>query len=316
MKISIWKDGRLRDASLNELKTTYGLPTWIDVADPTIEELGKLAEALEIPRHVLIGRLRSNYPHADTYFEYTKLFAWQLGRDMGKDFSFSRSPIIVFTNKVSAITISPSRTGIREKIAEEFDAQSHASISVPARVIYLTMSYILETYEGFAEEFESATEKFEEAIPPWPRYFYTEAFRIRREASHLLRLLRHFRMLAECLATGNSQIPFTGEEMRILDSVYDRAVGTEETTETSLETIRDLISLHLDTLSHDMNRAMRLIAAMTAIVAIPSVINSLLGMNLVGIPWPWELWQVAIVSISVAVLLATYFYRKGWLRGT
>jgi len=115
---------------------------------------------------------------------------------------------------------------------------------------------------------------------------------------------------------GDSQIPFTGEEMRILDGVYDRAVGAEETTETSLETIRDLISLHLDTLSHDMNRAMRLLASITAIVAIPSVIGSLLGMNLRDVPWPWELWQVAAVSVSVAVLLAAYFYKKGWLRGT
>lgn len=316
MKISIWKDGGLRDASLDELKAAYGLPTWIDVADPAIEELGKLAEALEIPRHVLIGRLRSNYPHADTYFEYTKLFAWHLGPDVGKDFSFSRSPVIVFTNKVSAITISPSRTGIREKIVGEFDAQSHASISVPARVIYLTMSHLLQAYEGFAERFERGTEKFEEAVPPWSRHFYAEAFNMRKEASHLLRLLRHFRMLAECLAKGNTQIPFTDEEKRILDTVYDRAVGAEETTETTLETTRDLISLHLDTLSHDMDRAMRLLASITAIVAIPSVIGSLLGMNLIDYPWPWQLWQIAAVSLSVAVLLAAYFYRKGWLSGT
>lgn len=99
----------------------------------------------------------------------------------------------------------------------------------------------------------------------------------------------------------------------MIDSVYDRAVGIEEMAEMTLETIRDMISLHMDTLSHDMNMAMRLMAAITAIVALPSVIGSLFGMNLIGNPWPWELWQVSIVALSLALVLMVYFIVKGWL---
>ena len=78
----------------------------------------------------------------------------------------------------------------------------------------------------------------------------------------------------------------------------------------SLETIRDLIDTHLDVTSYDMNRAMRFMAAITSIVALPSVIGAFLGMNLIGVPWPLELWQVAIASILIAVLLSVFFYRK------
>ena len=83
----------------------------------------------------------------------------------------------------------------------------------------------------------------------------------------------------------------------------------------SLDVIRDLISMHLDTASHDMNKAMQFMAAITAIVAIPSVIGALLGMNLIDAPWPEQLWQVATVGFVATSLLAAYFYRKGWLRG-
>jgi len=85
MKISIWKDGHLGEASVDELKTSFSRPTWMDIADPTTEDLGKMADTLEIPKHVLIGKLRSNYPHADSYFEYTKIFAWRLSTNSGKD---------------------------------------------------------------------------------------------------------------------------------------------------------------------------------------------------------------------------------------
>jgi len=85
MKISMWNDGHLGEASLDELKTSFSRPTWISVADPTTEDLGKIADILEVPRHVLIGKLRSNYPHADSYFEYTKIFTWHSRTNSGGD---------------------------------------------------------------------------------------------------------------------------------------------------------------------------------------------------------------------------------------
>ena len=218
-------------------------------------------------------------------------------------------------NKTAAITISHSRASIHDKITKGMGEKTLANISVPVRVIYLTMMHLLEGYEHLAEQFETVTEKLDEAIPPWPRDFYMESFNVRREASFNLRLLRHFRTLIESLMKGRLPVPFTEEERQLLDTIYDRTVGAEEITEMSLEIIKDLIDMHLDTVSHDMNRAMRLIAAITCIVAIPSVVGALLGMNLVDVPWPWQLWQVAMIAFSAAMALGAYFYMKGWLTG-
>ncbi|MCJ7631458.1 hypothetical protein MUP77_03525 [Candidatus Bathyarchaeota archaeon] len=315
MRISIWEEGHQKDASLEDLKSNFNSSTWINVSDPTINDLEKLAEALDVPRHILIGKMRSNYPHADSYSEYTKIFAWYLDTS-SKDPSIDKSPVIVFTNKVSTITISPSKTSIQERIVEAISAKNLTTISLPVLIIYLTMINLLQTYEYFTEEYEKLVEKFEEITPPWSRRFYAEAFVMRKEASRLLRILRHYRMLVEPFAKKRIHVRLTEEELRILDTVYDRAVAAEETTETSLDTIRDLISLHLDTLSHDMDNAMRLLASITVIVAVPSVIGTLLGTNLVGEPWPFELWQIAAISLSIATVLAAYLYRKGWLKLT
>lgn len=315
MKIILWKEGQFKDASLEDLKSSLNNPIWINVTDPTVEDLEKISEYLEVSRHAMIGKMRSNYPHADSYPEYTKIFTWHLTPLSGET-SFDKSPIIIFTNNVSAITISPSRTGLKEKVAEKIVSSNYNPLSIPARVIYLSMNHLIENYEYFTEEYERLVEKFENLTPPWSRHFYSEAFIIRKEASRLLRFLHHYRMLAESIAKKRTHVLLTEEEVRILDTVYDRAVAAEETTETSLEIIRDLINLHLNTLSHDMDNAMRLLASITVIVAIPSVIGSLLGTNLVGEPWPFELWQIITISLTMAVILATYLYRKGWLKLT
>jgi len=314
MKISIWRQGHLVNASIADLKVSLDA-AWVSIVDPTVEDLESVAESLGLPRHIVVGKLRSNYPHADSYHQYTKIFAWYLWPSLARGLAFNRNPVIMLTNGVSAITVTSTKSGLDDRIARHLDDEDLNPLSVPTRVIYLGMLHLLEAYEALSERLEGETETLEEAQPPWSRSFYTETFAMRRDGSRLLRLARHFRMLAEGLAKGNTRIPFTEEEARTLDTVYDRSVAVEETTETSLETMRDLISLHLDTLSHDMNRVMRLLASITAIVAIPTIITSLLGSNLVDVPWPWQLWQVGAFTTVIALLLAAYFYRRGWLRG-
>jgi len=130
-------------------------------------------------------------------------------------------------NKTAAITISHSRASIHDKITKGMGEKTLANISVPVRVIYLTMMHLLEGYEHLAEQFETVTEKLDEAIPPWPRDFYMESFNVRREASFNLRLLRHFRTLIESLMKGRLPVPFTEEERQLLDTIYDRTVGAE-----------------------------------------------------------------------------------------
>jgi magnesium transporter len=314
MQIRLWEESNLKPMPLSDLKANFNRPVWIDITDPTVEDMGNVANSLSIPRHVLVGKLRSNYPHVDAYPEYVKVFMWHLAPiQEGKSFSFQRNPVILLINKTCVITISHSRTGVSERISNRLSEKGIESYSLRTRVIYLAIMHLLERYEDFAEQLERTAEKLEGAIPPWPRDFYAESFNIRKDASGFLRVLRHFRTLIESLSKGRFSLSFTEEEMQLFDSVYDRAVGAEENAETSLEIVKDLIEMHLDTVSHDMNRAMRLMAAITCIVVVPSVIANMLGMNLVDTPWPWQLWQVVSISVLVAVLLAAYFYRKGWL---
>jgi len=67
MRIGVWEGGHLKDCAIGDLVANYNRSTWIDVADPTARDLEDVAGALRLPVHVLIGKLRSNYPHVDSY---------------------------------------------------------------------------------------------------------------------------------------------------------------------------------------------------------------------------------------------------------
>jgi len=315
MKVTIYADGQLKEASIEELGAYYEQAAWISVVDPSLNELGRIVEVLGLPEYSLIGNLRSNYPHVDTSTKYTKFFSWFiLPSKRNVESSYLKCPIVVFSNGVSVISLSQLRTEFHERVINDLNAPILSSLSLVSRIIYIFMTYNLENFERYTEEFEQYTDKLEGIALPWSKEFYLEASRIRREVSRLLRIIKHFRIMTDSLSNKTLRIPLSDEDAQFMDLIYDKAVGIEETTETLLETIRDLISLNLETVSHDMNIAMRLMASITVIIAIPSVIGSLFGMNLIDNPWPLMLWQVFLVCLSVALFFSVYFYFKGWIR--
>jgi Mg2+ and Co2+ transporter CorA len=85
-------------------------------------------------------------------------------------------------------------------------------------------------------------------------------------------------------------------------------------TEITHETMQGLIGMHMDTLSHDMNKTIRLIAALTVIIGVPSLISTLLGVNLTG-AYSGAFPPIEITASGVSMaLLGVFFYIRGWLR--
>jgi magnesium transporter len=224
------------------------------------------------------------------------------------------SPVVVFTNGQSVVSISRSWTKLSDEISRVYDSPRYAPISYTARVIYLTLDHVLESYEHFVDSFESQTEKLEDQNPPWPRSAYMDAFVIRREASSLLRQLRHLKRLTEALTDNYTELGVNEAEKRLFDVLYERAIGAEETTEKTHETMQDLIGLHMDTLSHDMNKTMRLIAALTVIIGVPSLFSTLLGLNITGAASGAFPLAETVISSLVMLILGLFFYVRGWLR--
>ena len=47
MKISVWEDGKLRDATMEEFAAGHRKKLWFDVTDPSVEDLERVAGGSE-----------------------------------------------------------------------------------------------------------------------------------------------------------------------------------------------------------------------------------------------------------------------------
>jgi Mg2+ and Co2+ transporter CorA len=145
--------------------------------------------------------------------------------------------------------------------------------------------------------------------------FFERTFRLKKELSaaqiDVWRLKSLLTELAETPASLPGVAPEAGVEFHRL---ADDASFLHEAIVTLREEVLSLIDLHINVVSFDMNRVMRLLAVISALGLLPSIVGGLLGMNVAGNPWAVTLPQVAF-GICLGMVLGLYFFFvKGWLR--
>ena len=75
-----------------------------------------------------------------------------------------------------------------------------------------------------------------------------------------------------------------------------------------------LIELHINTVSFDINRVMRVLAQITVLGVIPAITFGLLGSNLVEAPFPVTAVEMLMIVFTLMFLGTFVFYKAGWLR--
>jgi Mg2+ and Co2+ transporter CorA len=59
---------------------------------------------------------------------------------------------------------------------------------------------------------------------------------------------------------------------------------------------------------------MRILAVITSLGLIPSIINGLFGENLIDSPYSMTITEIFFLEISIMLLAGYAFYRHGWLK--
>ncbi len=96
--------------------------------------------------------------------------------------------------------------------------------------------------------------------------------------------------------------------------LYDESTYLFETSENVRDNLISLIDLHINTVSVGLNRVMKILAVITSLGLIPTIINGLFGENLIDSPYSVRISEVFFLELSIMLLAAYAFYRRGWLR--
>jgi magnesium transporter len=184
-------------------------------------------------------------------------------------------------------------------------------------VIYSLMDFIVDNYIPVVDAIEEEIERMEESIfdKPFDRAMVERIYDFKRE------LLSLRRIVTPLVEITNRMMRF---DVPLIDKntypyfrdVHDHAIRVSETIDSLRELLTSALEANLLLASVNQNEVMKKLAGWAAILAVPTAIAGIYGMNFDNMPelrWQYGYYTVLGVTIAICGWLYWRLRRAGWL---
>lgn len=284
------------------------------VVNATTSDITAIASAIGISQDLIQSHLLgASYPHLESSGKYVFLFLW-VPQLAAQGTSVNRSRLLVLANKKGVITLSPSPALLGE-VSQLRSPGALNALPFSSRILCSFLSTVLERHQLLVDRFEQDLRDLEDLpVRESRQAFFERTFRLKKDIAATQADLWRLKGLLEVAAESGLGLPGAGPGLEFLRTLAEKAEYLYETATNLREGLLSVIELHLNVVSFEMNRVMRLLAVVSVLGLIPAVIGGLFGMNLSDNPWPLTLPQVTFIVCGAMTICFYFFFVKGWLR--
>jgi magnesium transporter len=206
-----------------------------------------------------------------------------------------------------------SHIGVRQRC----ESTPHLLAKGPGYVLYALMDFVVDQYLPVVQQIEEEVEDLEDVIFGMADTgdATSRIYQLKRD---LLSLRRAVTPLVEvCNRLMRFDLPHIPEDTRVyFRDVYDHIVRLNETIDAQRELLTTALEAHLSLMSHAQNEHMKRITAWAAMIAVPTMIAGIYGMNFKHMPelqWSYGYYVSIVIMAAACVGLYVGFKRSGWL---
>jgi magnesium transporter len=186
----------------------------------------------------------------------------------------------------------------------------------PSSVLYAVCDAVVDDYSEISFAVEADIEEVEERVfSPVRSNDAARIYNLKREVIEFRRAVRPLIEPMARLATGH--VPRIHEHMHpFFRDVADHALRVSEQVDGFDDLLSSVLSANLAQVGVQQNSDMRRISAWVAIVAVPTMIAGIYGMNFDHMPelrWRLGYPLVLVVMLLACMTLYRLFKRSGWL---
>jgi magnesium transporter len=290
------------------------VPIWLDVTNPSADELGALASNYRLHRTLVDDCLEPlHLPKHEQSGDVTFLIV----RAFDEDADIAETSMQALTRKVAVflgnrflITAHlKDQAFLRPIFAKYRDAEE------PVYLLTVMVEVLLaavETYQQPLEEAEARIHAFESDIltdsrdsAHWEAIFQTQA-----------RLTLIKRMLWHTLSAVQRFVPRSERSLPLCQDLRERIESLLFFTDNLLEDLRNLLAVQLSLAANDTNGVMRTLAMFSVFFMPLSFVVGLYGMNFEHIPelrWRFGYLGVWVALGMISFALYRWFRKKRWI---
>ena len=197
------------------------------------------------------------------------------------------------------------------------EANPDLMVKGPVFVLYSIMDFIVDQYFPLVDTYEDKLAELEDNVfqQILPRETTERVYQLKRDLIEVKRAIAPLVDVCNRLVRGD--VPLVPEDSRVyFRDVYDHVIRINEMVDTLRELLSAALEANLSLVSVSQNEAMKRLAGWAAIVAVPTMIAGVYGMNFKFMPeLDWYLGYPVALTVMVGTCAFLYykFKRSGWL---
>jgi magnesium transporter len=309
--------GEVAIPDISEVLEQPGRFVWIGLHDPDDEVLKEVQQEFSLHDLAIEDAARAHQrPKLERYGDSLFVVMRTAHLDRPTDaIEFGETHLFVGANYVVSIRHGASLPYV--EVRARCEASPDLLAKGPVFVLYALMDFIVDQYFPLVDSFEDRLEELEDDIfqQTLTRQTTERIYQLKRNLLEVKRAVAPLvDMCNRLVRTDSALIP---EDARVyFRDVYDHTIRINEMIDTLRELLTTALEANLSLISVSQNEAMKRLAGWAAIIAVPTMIAGIYGMNFKFMPeLDWVLgYPVAMGTMLAACGFLYYrFKRSGWL---
>ncbi len=286
---------------------------WIDVIDPTGDEIRQVSDELKIPLDDIIDSLdpdeRPRYEDEDDYFLLMYRMPMVEGQRTGV---YITAPVGFFVRKKKLITVHTSKVDLVSYFSQR---KRRREIKTSYEILVAILGTNVRRLDVFLRQVQQKLTGFRSTIV---RSMKEEAAQEAYQLSNDLiffdaSIFGNLNAITQMIRHRTKEFP-----KALMERLEDIEIDTKQQHDTAYmyrEMLSTTLEAYQSSISNNLNLVLKILASISLILMLPTLIASLYGMN-VGLPLennPYAFWIIAVISACWAGLLIYLFRRLDWL---
>ena len=305
-------------ADISEYLKDHSAMVWLDMRDPDHEDLSVLSDEFGLhPVAIEDAVAMHERPKLDRYRGYLLLTAYAVHLDEASG-ELATSELAAFITEQALITIRKDDGLDIGAVVGYWDASPDLAKYGVGYLLYGLLDYVVDGHFAAVQELDDAIEGIEDRLFDATAKQVSEvqrrSFELRKSLVLLRRVVLPMREVVNSLM--RRDFALVSEPLRpYYQDLYDHVLRATEWTESLRDLVTTILETNLTIQGNRMNIITKKVTSWAAIIAVPTLITGVYGMNVPypGFDKPWGVAAAFGIMLVGVVVLYVVFKRKDWL---